>query len=212
MGRDYSRSSNIVITAQPHVTLVTSRSLEDGVRCFGKRNHSEHIGTFVDGGNSEQRRRSPVVRVLATKLVLRPDRQGIAADGQDVSVIAVEVVDAKGRPVPTASNDVTFKITGPGRLIGLGNGDPSCHEPDKPASPIEGKRSAFNGLCMAFVQAFKQAGEIRVAASGAGLVDSAAVVIRSEAPKVQAPNRLIATSAATLQIRQSCPQFFAEVT
>ena len=74
------------------------------------------------------------------------------------------------------------------------------------------KRSAFNGLCMAFVQAFKQAGEIRVAASGAGLVDSAAVVIRSEAPKVQAPNRLIATSAATLQIRQSCPQFFAEVT
>jgi beta-galactosidase len=122
---------------------------------------------------------------VATKLVLRPDRQEIAADGEDVSVIAVEVVDAKDILVPTASNEVSFKIAGPGRLIGLGNGDPSCHEADKPASPIEGKRSAFNGLCMAFVQALKQPGEIRVAASGAGLVDSAAVVIRSEAAKLR---------------------------
>lgn len=123
---------------------------------------------------------------VATKPVLRPNRQKIAADGQDVSIIAVELVDANGRLVPTASNEVTFKITGPGRLIGLGNGDPSCHEPDKPASPIEGRRSAFNGLCMAFVQTLKQAGEIRIAASGAGLIDSAAVVIRSEAAKLAA--------------------------
>jgi beta-galactosidase len=109
------------------------------------------------------------------KLVLRPDRQKIAGNGEDVSVIAVEVVDAQGRVMPIASNEVTFKIDGPGRLIGVGNGDPSCHESDK-----GNKRSAFNGLCMGIVQALKQPGEIRVEASGDGL-ETASVTIQAEA-------------------------------
>jgi beta-galactosidase len=109
------------------------------------------------------------------KLVLRPDRQKIAGNGEDVSVIAVEVVDAQGRLVPIASNEVTFKVDGPARLIGVGNGDPSCHESDK-----GNKRSAFNGLCMGIVQALKQPGEIRVEASGDGL-ETASVTIQAEA-------------------------------
>jgi beta-galactosidase len=32
--------------------------------------------------------------------------------------------------VPVAANNVTFALEGPGRIIGVGNGDPSCHEPD----------------------------------------------------------------------------------
>jgi beta-galactosidase len=108
------------------------------------------------------------------KLVLRPDRQKISADGEDLSVIAVEVHDAQGRIMPVASNEVTFEISGSGKLIGVGNGDPSCHESDK-----GNKRSAFNGLCMAFVQASKQAGEIRVVAGASGL-EGASTVIQSE--------------------------------
>jgi beta-galactosidase len=109
------------------------------------------------------------------KLVLRPDRQKIAGNGEDVSVIAVEVVDAQGRVMPIASNEVTFKVDGPGRLIGVGNGDPSCHESDK-----GNQRSAFNGLCMTIVQALKQPGEIRVEASADGL-ETASVTIQAEA-------------------------------
>jgi beta-galactosidase len=109
------------------------------------------------------------------KLVLRPDRQKISADGEDLSVIAVEVHDAQGRIMPVASNEVTFEISGAGKLIGVGNGDPSCHESDK-----GNKRSAFNGLCMAFIQANKQAGEIRVAASASGL-EGASLIIQAEA-------------------------------
>jgi beta-galactosidase len=116
----------------------------------------------------------------AARLVLRPDRSNISADGEDVSVVAVEVVDAKGRLVPTAWNAVTFKLDGPGRLIGVGNGDPSCHEPDKPDSPTEAKRSAFNGLCMAIVQALKQPGEVTLSASAAGLAGTS-VVIQAQA-------------------------------
>ncbi|HTC19947.1 MAG TPA: hypothetical protein VK859_03810, partial [bacterium] len=60
-----------------------------------------------------------------------PDRATIKADGEDVSVVTVEVKDDKGRPVPTAGNEVRFDLEGPGRIIGVGNGDPSCHEPDQ---------------------------------------------------------------------------------
>ncbi|HKS66854.1 MAG TPA: beta-galactosidase GalA [Candidatus Acidoferrales bacterium] len=102
-------------------------------------------------------------------IVLRPDRPAISADGEDVSVITVEIVDAHGRPVPTAMNEVSFRLEGPGRLIGVGNGDPSCHEPDRPPSISEANRSVFNGLCAVFVQGLKQPGTIRIAASSPGL-------------------------------------------
>ena len=62
---------------------------------------------------------------------LRPHRASIKADGEDVAVITVQANDARGRRVPTAGNPITFEITGPGKIIGVGNGDPSSHEPDQ---------------------------------------------------------------------------------
>ena len=61
---------------------------------------------------------------------LTPDRATINADGEDCSVVTVAVTDAQGRVVPVADNLVHFQISGPGKIIGVGNGDPSCHEPD----------------------------------------------------------------------------------
>jgi beta-galactosidase len=61
---------------------------------------------------------------------LTPDRSTINADGADVSVLAVVVTDAQGRVVPTADNLIHFAVSGPGKILGVGNGDPSCHEPD----------------------------------------------------------------------------------
>ncbi|MBN2576022.1 MAG: DUF4982 domain-containing protein [Deltaproteobacteria bacterium] len=64
-------------------------------------------------------------------LRLSADRNTIAADGQDVAVVTVSAVDAQGRTVPVAQDPVAFQLAGPGRIIGVGNGDPSSHEPDK---------------------------------------------------------------------------------
>jgi beta-galactosidase len=61
---------------------------------------------------------------------LAPDRASINADGRDVSVVTVSIADAKSRIVPTAGPLVHFEVSGPGRIIGVGNGDPICHEPD----------------------------------------------------------------------------------
>ena len=64
------------------------------------------------------------------QLVLTPDRTVINADGADVAVFTVSARDAQGRAVPTADNLVDLEVTG-GRIIGVGDGDPGCHEPDK---------------------------------------------------------------------------------
>jgi beta-galactosidase len=61
---------------------------------------------------------------------LAPNRATLNADGEDVSVITVSVADAQGRIVPTASNKISFELTGAGKILGVGNGDPSSHEPD----------------------------------------------------------------------------------
>ena len=44
----------------------------------------------------------------------------IAADGNDVALITVELLDANGIMVPNADVDVTLAVTGPGRVFGTG--------------------------------------------------------------------------------------------
>ncbi|MDR3709883.1 MAG: beta-galactosidase GalA [Capsulimonadaceae bacterium] len=95
---------------------------------------------------------------------LSADRPALIADGEDASPIAVAIVDANGRVVPTAGNLVTFTVTGPGIIAGVGNGNPSSHEPDKAT-----QRLAFNGLCMAIVQASETPGKITLTATADGL-------------------------------------------
>ena len=86
------------------------------------------------------------------------------ANGEDVAMITAEIQDAQGRELVIADNPLTFKVSGGGKLIGLGNGDPSSHELDTADS-----RRAFNGLCQAIVQTSKTADEIHVEASSRGL-------------------------------------------
>jgi len=62
---------------------------------------------------------------------LSPDRETLKADGKDLSVITVSVKDKKGLVVPVSSNEITFSVEGPAKIIGVGNGDPGSHEPDR---------------------------------------------------------------------------------
>ena len=59
------------------------------------------------------------------------DGQG---DGEEVVMVEAALLDAQGRVVPYADNQVTFTTTGSGQVAGVGNGDASSHEPDRATS------------------------------------------------------------------------------
>jgi len=107
----------------------------------------------------------------AAALAAAVDRAEIAADGEDVAMVAVEVRDAQNRLLPNTDNTVTFRVTGAGKLIGVGNGDPTDHAPDKGSS-----RKAFSGLCMALIQSTKEGGSITVEASSPGLTPASVTI------------------------------------
>ena len=75
---------------------------------------------------------------------LVPNRATIKADGEDAGVFTVSVTDAQGRVVPVAANKINFDLSGAGKIIGVGNGDPSCHEPDTFAAQPPAKSVAAN--------------------------------------------------------------------
>lgn len=72
------------------------------------------------------------VETTGTPVTLRltPDRTALNADNCDAVPVTVEALDEQGRPVPLAQNKVNFTLEGAGKILGVGNGDPNCQEPE----------------------------------------------------------------------------------
>src|SRR5690606_19424485 len=98
------------------------------------------------------------------RIELEADRNTISADGRDLSFITVSVVDKDGNLVPTATNRIGFEISGPGKIIGVDNGDPTSHESFKARN-----RKAFYGKCLVIVQSSGTEGEIQITAQSNNL-------------------------------------------
>jgi beta-galactosidase len=104
-------------------------------------------------------------------IALSVDHDTIASDRRDVAHVTVRIVDAEGRMVPTAADEVTFEVQGEGRLIGVDSGNQLSHEDYKANC-----RKAYNGMCLAIVQSTAKAGPIRVTASSPGLKAATATI------------------------------------
>jgi beta-galactosidase len=101
-----------------------------------------------------------------------PDRTSLAGDGSDAQPVTIEVVDAQGRLVPTAESALKFTVRGPGAMIGLNNGDPTNHEPEK-----GNQHQVFHGLAQVIVQSGVAAqGKLTLTASSEGLASGEAVI------------------------------------
>jgi beta-galactosidase len=144
------------------------------------------------------------------KLVMTADRKEIRADGEDVAMFAVAVHDAQGRVVPITDNEVTFRVSGSGKLLGTGNGDPTDHTSDKGTS-----RKAFCGYCMAIVQSTKQGGKITIEATAPGLASSTVTIAASEAklrPQVDVWEREVPQGSGVTGLWRPAPQEANELT
>lgn len=105
------------------------------------------------------------------KIRLETDR-AMLRDGRDAVVVRASVHDKDGNIVPYADTEINFSVSDGAKIIGVGNGNPSSHEPDKST-----KRRAFNGYCAAVVQSTgAKAGAITFKADGLG-VDGAELEI-----------------------------------
>ncbi len=93
-------------------------------------------------------------------LALAADRPRFAGDGRDVAVVTVSALDAGARAVPVADTAFEVVLTGPGRVIGIGNGDPLSRNLARDHGQL------FNGLAQLLVQA-SGPGAIGVAVRGA---------------------------------------------
>jgi beta-galactosidase len=106
---------------------------------------------------------------------LTADRTELTADRRDVAHLTVEIVDAQGRVVPMAEDEVVFALEGEGRLIGVDNGNPQSHDGYKTT-----RCKAFNGMCLGVVQATAKAGAVRIRVTS-GSLQAGAVEIMTKA-------------------------------
>jgi beta-galactosidase len=109
---------------------------------------------------------------------LKTSRTSILADGEDLTVVQVEILDAQGRVVPDSANLVRFSVRGAAKIGGVGNGDPSDHDPDQADN-----RKAFHGLCMVLVQSNGKSGPVELEVRSAGL-RSARLFLKTTASEV----------------------------
>ena len=113
------------------------------------------------------------------RIAVKADRTSIAADGRDVAVVTIEILDNKGRLVPDACPLLTFRLEGDGRIIGAGNGDPAYLGNDHPLQQDcrDFSIPAFNGVAQLLVQSSRQPSAITVSAVSDGLLSGKASVL-----------------------------------
>jgi beta-galactosidase len=121
----------------------------------------------------------------AVALQLLPDRSQLLGDGRDAMPITVQAVDAQGHASPLDASLLTFSISGPGVILGHGNGDPNSHEDEKGPT-----RRLFNGLAQLIVQSTLVARpqDLQISVSAAGLPPAQlALPVLAPAPAQQQP-------------------------
>ena len=106
-----------------------------------------------------------------SKLILDPDRIIITADGSDLSYILIQAVDEEGNLCPLATNKIQVKISGPGKIAGIGNGDPQSMTSFKSHSV-----NLFYGKAMLIVGSESTQGNLEVTVTTEGMKDEMVII------------------------------------
>jgi beta-galactosidase len=98
------------------------------------------------------------------QIKLSADRTTIQADGRDLAFITTDIQDANGVFAAAATNSVTFAVSGPGKIVGVDNGNAA-----DTTIYTSLTRNAFSGKVLAIVQSTGDPGQITVSATSSGL-------------------------------------------
>ena len=100
----------------------------------------------------------------ARRIKLVSDASSLKADGKDVCHVEFYIVDENNIRVPDASNEVTFAVAGPGKVIGIDNG-----KRDGEVDYKDLRHEAFMGRGLAIVQSERMAGTLTIKATSQNL-------------------------------------------
>ena len=100
----------------------------------------------------------------AYRLAVTPNRQRLAATGDDLLYVTVEVEDRNGNRVPADTRMVTFRVEGAGTFEATANGDPTCT-----MSFQEPRIKLFSGAATAIVRSSRTPGTVRFTVSAPGV-------------------------------------------
>lgn len=104
----------------------------------------------------------------AKRIELHADVARLRPNCKDVAEVEFDVVDDQGVRVPDSTCELAFALTGPGQILGLGNGDVTNGEPVR--GPMH---RVFQGRGLAIIQSSTTPGTISLRVSSPGLVPAA---------------------------------------
>ena len=118
-----------------------------------------------------------------SRLQVTTDRSVVNADGEDLSFVTVEAVDAHGLTDQHANQEVQFEISGPGVIAAVGNGD------GQDTDSYQGDRhKLFQGRALVVIRTSRHSGPVKLTARSSGLRDGS-VTINARAGRVPAELR-----------------------
>lgn len=104
-------------------------------------------------------------------LVVTPNRDTIAADGDELVYFTVQVADKDGNIVPDDSRMVSFKVDGSGQFEATANGNSTCLLPFQ--NP---KMKLFSGAATAIARSATTPGTLRFTATAPGVRPATATI------------------------------------
>jgi beta-galactosidase len=112
------------------------------------------------------------------RIQLTAERSTLSADRNEALAVVAIVVDEAGVPVPNASGEVAFSVSGPAEILATDNGNTADHAGFQlPHHPL------YRGRAVAYLRATASSGSIRLQASAAGLADGVAQFTAIAAPQ-----------------------------
>ena len=95
---------------------------------------------------------------------LKADRSVIAANGQDLTFISIEIIDKDGTLCPNATNELSLSLQGCGTLAAFGNADIK-----ELGCTVDDTHNAWKGRALTIIRATERRGNITVTVKGKGL-------------------------------------------
>ena len=155
----YSHFPEVRLTLNGHV--VAEKSCSEGMAVFTLPYQPGELR--AEGLAGQEMKASVALKTADTASTIRltADRNTLKADGQDLVFITIETVDDNGRQNPTADNRLTASVSGPAKLIALGNADIKECDPY-----CDAHHKAWKGRALLVIRSTGKKGEIKVSVGG----------------------------------------------